>query len=408
MRFLHTADWHLGRTLAGIDLLEDQAHFIDHCYLPALREHRPHAVVIAGDVFDRALPPAGAVELFDRAVASTVVELGIPMLVVAGNHDGPERLAAHRSLLGAARFHVVGRLRDEPEEVILGEPGDQASFWLVPFPDCLEHQARRRRSLQEAGDGVAPSRVAIPSHAECMSEAVRQIEARMTPGRPHVLVTHAMVAGSQASSSERQVCVGTAEAVPHDLFERFTYVALGHIHRPQSIGRASVRYSGSPLAYAFDELTQAVRCGGKQMMLVDLNAGEQPTLTPIPVRPRRPLVIIRGTAEEIVAGPPAGVDPDGYVLVQRTDAGTHPTLMERVRQMYPNFVRIMFATEHGAPSTSETVPSHVGRSTEDVIEEFLRDCTPPNLTEDARAGIDLALAQVLASHRSAERSGEQA
>lgn len=408
MRFLHTADWHLGRTLHGVDLIEDQAHFIDRCYLPALRDHRPDAVVLAGDVFDRALPASNAVELFDRAVASTVLDLGIPMLVVAGNHDGPERLASHRTLLGSSGFHVVGRLRGEPDEIVIDRDGDRASFWLVPFPDCLQHQARRRRELEAADPSASPRRVAIPSHRECMEEAIRQIEARMQSDRPNILVTHAMVAGSSGSSSERPVCVGNAEAVPHDLFDRFDYVALGHIHRPQRSGRPEVRYCGSPLAYAFDEVAQSAAHGGKQMLLVEVSHGVAPRVETIQVIPKRPLAIVRGTADELAAGPPPGLDPEAYVLAQRTDAGSRAGLFDELRHIYPNLLRIEFTERTTPDSPAGTRRSHLGRSPEEVVREFLQKETPASLTEADRQQLEHALSKVLAELQSADREGAAA
>jgi exonuclease SbcD len=407
MRFLHTADWHLGRSLHGFDLIEDQAHFVERCYLPALDHHRPDAVVLAGDVFDRAMPPADAVALFDRAVAATVLERRIPMLVVAGNHDGPERLAAHRGILGQSGFHVVGRLGAAPEPVVVGPPGDEACFWLVPFPDCLDYQARRRRERAAEASGEAPARMAIPTHRECMEETVRQIEAAMDRGRRNVLVTHAMVEGSGTSSSERDVCIGQAESVPHGLFSGFDYVALGHIHRPQAVGRPEVRYSGSPLAYAFDEVAQAGAAGGKQMLLVELARGSAPALTRIPVVPRRPLAIVTGTADEVLAGPAPGIDAGGYVLVRRTDAGTRAMLAEKLRDIYPNLVKIEFAARPERDGTPAAV-GHAdrGRTTEDVIRDFIRECTPADLPEDLRTSIESALAEVLAHAQAEEREGD--
>ena len=239
MRILHTSDWHLGRQFHGQSLLAHQAAFLDHL-VAAIDEHEVDLVVVAGDVFDRALPPVDAVALADDAFAR-LAGTRARVVVSSGNHDSATRLGLNSRLIDAAGFH----LRTDPdrvaEPVVVPDQHGAVAVYAVPYlePDLLRHRWE------------LPAR----SHVAALGEAVRRIRADLATrpvGTRAVVVAHAFVAGGASSDSERDIAVGGVSLVPLDLFDGFDYVALGHLH-----GRAvlsdSVRYSGSPLAYSFSE-----------------------------------------------------------------------------------------------------------------------------------------------------------
>jgi exonuclease SbcD len=249
MRFLHTADWHLGRTLGGFSLREEQAHMLGVEFPRLVRETRPDAVLLAGDVFDRAVPPAEAVELLDDILHRVVVDLGVPVVMIPGNHDDPRRLAFGARMLAAAGLHIgdsplgrVIRLADAHGEVAIVAAG-------YASPLALAQQA--------AGADFADHDAAFAWLApQLQTLCTTRCTTLCTPTRRRVLVAHAFVAGGTESESERQISVGGTGQIAAHRVAGFDYVALGHLHRPQALAGGRIRYSGSPLAYSSSEAGQ--------------------------------------------------------------------------------------------------------------------------------------------------------
>lgn len=251
MRFLHTSDWHLGRSFHRVNLLGAQAAFIDHL-VETVREHEVDAVLVAGDVYDRAVPPLPAVELYDRAL-HRLADLGVPTVMISGNHDSARRLGVGAGLIGRAGIH----LRTDPagcaDPVVLADVHGDVALYGLPY---LEPALVR----DEFGAGKV-------SHEAVLGAAMDRIRADLAgraPGTRSVVLAHAFVTGGQASDSERDITVGGVEAVPASVFDGVDYAALGHLHGCQTINER-VRYSGSPLAYSFSEADHR-----KSMWLVEL------------------------------------------------------------------------------------------------------------------------------------------
>ncbi|NLF04136.1 MAG: exonuclease SbcCD subunit D [Actinomycetales bacterium] len=252
MRILHTSDWHLGRTLHGVDLLDHQAAYLDHL-VELARAERVHAVVVAGDVYDRALPPVRAVELLSETLARLAEVTHV--ILTPGNHDSATRLGFGAAVM-RPEVHVRARVADVGTPVVV--PSDDGEAWVYALP-YLDPDATRRDLSPDPTD---PERDLVRSHEAVMGAAMDRVRAgvaarRAAGGRGHVVVAaHAFVVGGQPSESERDIRVGGVDSVPSGVFAGADYVALGHLHGPQQVSGAGAlaRYCGSPLAYSFSEV----------------------------------------------------------------------------------------------------------------------------------------------------------
>ena len=233
MRFIHTSDWHLGKVLHQHSLLEDQQHALEQLF-QILVDQRPDALVIAGDVFDRSVPPADAVRVLDDFLARVSLDLALPVVMIAGNHDGAERLGFGARLMAERRLCIAGPMRSELPTLTLHDAHGPVVFFPLPYADPaaiqLTHPYDEPRTHQRATEAL-------------VAHALQQKPA----GARSVCVAHAFVYGGSESESERPLTLGGTGLVDHTVFDGFDYVALGHLHRPQSVGRAAVRYCGSLL-----------------------------------------------------------------------------------------------------------------------------------------------------------------
>lgn len=320
-RLLHTADWHLGRAFHGARLVDAQAAWVD--WLVALAvEERPEAVLVSGDLYDRALPPVDAVRLADEAL-SRLAEVA-PVVLIPGNHDSAARLGFGAALLQRGGLH----LRTDP--LRSGDPVllDDLALYAVPYlePDVV--------GVGLAADGRG--------HGPVVAAAMDRVRADLA-GRPagtrSAVLAHAFVAGGEASASERELAVGGVACVPTAAFAGVDYVALGHLHAPQRVG-ARVRYAGSPLAFSFSEATQR-----KSVALVDVAAGVAPVVELVPCPVPRGLARLRGTLAELLTDPVHAAAEAAWVEVTLTDAVRPSDAMERLRGRFPHAVVLHFAPE---------------------------------------------------------------
>jgi DNA repair protein SbcD/Mre11 len=321
MRFLHTADWHLGRLFHQVHLTEDQA-FVLRQLVDVARDARVDAVVVAGDVYDRAVPPPEAVGLLDDVLSELLLGLKVPVVMAAGNHDSPERLAFGARVLARQGLHLFGRPSAGLAPVVLGDAHGTVSFYVAPYAE----PALIRECL--AGDDVVDHQSGMRALLASM------LDAHPARGRS-VFVGHAFVNGALGSDSERPLSVGGAGAVDPSTFGGFQYVALGHLHRPQDIVDAgsAIRYAGALLEYSFDEVGQR-----RSVTIVDIDGAGAPRLEEVPLVPRRALRRIEGTLEELLHG--GGPSCDDYVVARLLDR--HPVLdpIGRLRGVYPNILCI--------------------------------------------------------------------
>ncbi|MEN9646961.1 MAG: hypothetical protein RL238_3630 [Actinomycetota bacterium] len=330
MRILHTSDWHLGRNFGPVSLLADQAAFVDWLVQVCAQEHID-LVVIAGDVYDRAIPPNEAVVLFRDALLR-LQRAGHTVAAITGNHDGADRVAAYDELIDASGVYVRGGYSKVGEVLALEFADGPLDLVLLPFldpqaaPDSLAAAPG-----DEAGDDAYERRLRR-THQSVLAAAVQATTAQRR-GVRSVAVSHAFVTNGEPSESERQLSVGGAATVDVEVFSSFSYAALGHLHRPQTI-TPTVRYSGTPLAYSFSEAHR------KSVTVVDLGADGACTVTEIDVPIGRAVLTVEGTIDELLRHEPTAAERASLVRARITDPGVVLDAKPRLSKVYPYVVEI--------------------------------------------------------------------
>jgi exonuclease SbcD len=352
LRILHTSDWHLGRSLHRVPLLDAQAAFLDHL-LATVRERDVEAVVVAGDVYDRAVPSLPAVELYDRAL-HRLAALGVPTVLISGNHDSARRLGVGAGLLGAAGVHLRTRPAECAEPVLLGDAHGQVAFYGLPY---LE-------------PGLVKDEFAAPADHEGVIRAaldrVRADLASRPAGTRSVVLAHAFVTGGAPSDSERDITVGGVSAVPAALFDGIDYVALGHLHGSQVISER-LRYSGSPLAYSFSEADHR-----KSMWLVDIDGAGNLTAERVDCPVPRPLARLRGTLGELLADPAHTPYEEAWVEATLTDSVRPEEPMARLATRFPHLLSLVFAPERTPEQDGRSYARRLeGRGDHDITADFV-------------------------------------
>ena len=318
MRLLHISDLHIGKQVNEFPMLDDQRFMLERI-LDIIRTRKIDALLIAGDIYDRAVPSAEAVELFD----SFLTELAgrhIPVLAIAGNHDSPERIAFGAGLMAPSGVYLSPVYNGRVEPVTLSDAYGEVRFYLLPFIK----PAPVRRFYPDA---------VIESYTDALRCAVEHMD--IDPSARNVLVTHQFVTGGVRSESE-DITVGGTDNVDAAVFDGFDYVALGHLHGAQNIGRETLRYSGTPLKYSFAEKDQI-----KSITVVKLGAKGNVSVSSLPLTPRRDMREIRGTYIELTLRDSyAGTDTEDYIHAVLTDENDIPNALARLRSIYPNLMKL--------------------------------------------------------------------
>ncbi|MEB1807074.1 MAG: exonuclease SbcCD subunit D [Bacillaceae bacterium] len=338
MKFFHTADWHLGKLVQGVYMTEDQKHVLDQL-IKEVEKEKPDAVVIAGDLYDRSIPPTEAVDLLDEVLETIVLKLKIPVLAIGGNHDGPERLDFGRKIMKSNGFHIVGQYTDTFEPVILHDEHGEVHFHLVPYAE--PSKVRYEMQLED-----------VRSHNEAMQAIINKIVETMNNNARHIFVGHAFVTpyGEEkpnTSDSERPLAIGGAEHVNANLFAPFHYTALGHLHQAHHVGNEKIRYAGSPLKYSISEEHHK-----KGYYIVELDQSGEVSVEKRLLEPRRTIRTVEGKIDEIEQHE----RNEDYVFVRLLDESPVLSPMERIRSVYPNAMHVervisFLATDHANEET---------------------------------------------------------
>jgi exonuclease SbcD len=415
MRLLHTSDWHLGRTLHGVDLLGYQSAYLDHL-VELARSEAVDAVLVSGDIYDRAFPPVDAVRLLEEALGR-LTEVA-PVLITSGNHDSATRLGFGAELMRPG-IHLATRLAGLAQPITVAPRSGEGPAGLVYALPYLDPDAARTE-LAEGDAPLARSHQAVMAAA--MGRVRRDLEGR-DPRGGVVVMAHAFVQGGEGSDSERDIRVGGVDRVPATLFRGADYVALGHLHGPQRVAwpggdggvgdgagdcgvsgvgggtEPVLRYAGSPLAFSFSEATHT-----KSTVLVDVQGGATPAgprvrceLVPAPV-PRR-LGDVRGTLEQLM-GPAFDDRAEWWLRVEVTDQIRPPDLMDRVRARFPHALEVRHRPPltPGARAVAEVTGSADPLAVAASFVEFAGGAAPT-------AAEVTALRETLEALRAAERSG---
>ncbi|MFJ3334262.1 exonuclease SbcCD subunit D [Streptomyces sp. NPDC086766] len=367
MRLLHTSDWHLGRAFHRVNMLDAQAAFIAHL-VTTVRERGVDAVVVSGDVYDRAVPPLAAVELFDDAL-HRLADLGVPTVMISGNHDSGRRLGVGAGLIDRAGIH----LRTEPAAcatpVVLADAFGDVAFYGLPYlePALVKEQFGVEKAGHEAVLAAAMDRV-------------RDDLAARAPGTRSVVLAHAFVTGGEASDSERDITVGGVAAVPAGVFDGVDYAALGHLHGCQTITER-VRYSGSPLPYSFSEAGHR-----KTMWLVDLDSDGSVTAERVDCPVPRALARIRGTLEDLLADAGLAGHREAWVEATLTDPVRPAEPMARLTERFPHTLSLVFDPERAPDDPDVSYARRLaGRGDREIAEDFVAHVRGTGPDEHERA-----------------------
>ena len=320
MRLLHTSDWHIGRQLHGVSLLEDQAHVLDQI-VSTVAEQAVDVVLISGDLYDRSVPPTEAVSLLNATLNRLCHDLGVQVIIIAGNHDSAERLDFAADPQCDAGLHIVGPLSADIQPISLTVDDMTVDFFGLPYADPA-----RVRHVYGAE---------LSSHEDAMALLLDSVKTKKQPGRPSVVLSHCFIDGGEESDSERPLSIGGADRINADLFAPFTYSALGHLHRPQYKGQEHVRYSGSILKYSFSEVEHQ-----KSVTLVELSAAGGVTTEYVELQPLRDMRILEGALEDILAAGASDPHSNDYVLARLTDTHAILDIIGKLRDVYPNTLHL--------------------------------------------------------------------
>lgn len=322
MKFLHTSDWHLGRQFHNVSLLEDQRHVLSQI-VDYIKQNPVDALVLAGDVYDRSIPPTLAIELLDGVVTQICAELGVPMIVIPGNHDGAKRLGFAAKQMKQSGLHIIADFQQMLEPVVLiSEQAGEVAFYGMPYndPELVRHYYQT---------------AAVSTHDEAHQHLCDLIVEQFKTSQRKVLVSHCFVDGAMESESERPLSIGGSDRVSHEHFLTFDYAALGHLHQPQMKDTDYIRYSGSLMKYSFSEQHHK-----KAMTLVELNKDGFVSATQIPLDAPHNMRIVEGELEQILQQGKTDPNSHDYLLVRLQDKHAILDPMEKLRKVYPNVLHL--------------------------------------------------------------------
>lgn len=318
MKILHTADLHIGKLVNGFSMLSDQKYILEEILKITDRE-QPDVFIIAGDVYDKSVPSAEAVVLFDDFLCR-LAKKNLHIFIISGNHDSAERIAFGGRLMEQSGVHLSPVYRKGIRPVVLADEHGPVNFYLLPF---IKPVHVRMQFPEEE----------IRTYADAVRTAVNGL--LIDCAERNVLVTHQFIAGSERSDSE-EMSVGGTDSIPSSVFDNFDYVALGHIHKPQRAGRETVRYSGSPLKYSISEASHS-----KSVTIVELGEKGEVRISTESLKPLRDIRVMKGTYDELMhKGFYSGFHTGDYCHVILTDEENIPDALRKMQTVYPNIMRL--------------------------------------------------------------------
>ncbi|ARK23823.1 exonuclease sbcCD subunit D [Sporosarcina sp. P37] len=322
MKFFHTADWHLGKLVQGTYMTEDQRYILQK-FIEDIKQEKPDAVIIAGDLYDRAIPPTEAVALLNDVLQEIVIDLQTPVIAIAGNHDSPGRLHFGSTFMKEQGLYITGELSADLSPVKLNDEFGDVYFHLIPYadPSVVSHLLKDD---------------SISSHQQAMKQIIERITQSMDENARHVFVGHAFITPhgekeDNTSDAERPLSIGGAEYVSADLFEPFHYTALGHLHQAHFVGNETIRYSGSPLKYSISEEKHQ-----KGYVIVELDGNGNTKIEKKLLTPLHDVRTVESTMDELLRME----TNDDYVFVKLLDTVPVIQPMEKIRSVFPNAMHV--------------------------------------------------------------------
>jgi len=379
VKIIHTGDWHIGKIVNEYHMTKDQEYILNQL-LDIIREESPHAIIIAGDIYDRSVAPVEAVELLDKVLGKIVLEYNIPVLAIAGNHDSPERLNFGSEILKTKGLYIEGLLKKEPEKVVLYDEYGPVNFYLIPYAD-----AALVRDVYEDSN--------IRNQQDAMKAIIDKIKATMNRDERNVIITHGYIRGTEdpeTCDSERPLSIGGTDMVSYELFDDFCYTALGHLHSPQKAGKENIRYSGSLMKYSFSEVKHK-----KGVNIVNIDDKGEVMVETRQLIPLRDMRIIKGELNKLM-------DPEVYSLGNRedyikvilTDKGELLEPMRKLKSVYPNIMQLELEDRGTRGEQYLSARASRGKSKLELFSEFYKYISDEELAEDSSEIISRIIEEV--------------
>lgn len=363
MKLIHLSDLHLGKRVNEFSMLEDQEYILREI-LRIVETEKPKGVIIAGDVYDKTIPPAEAVKLLDEFLVQ-LAKMNVHAYVISGNHDSEERIAFGGRIMNASGIYLSPVFTGKVTPVEEDDEEGPVRIYMLPFIKPVD--ARHAYPDEE-----------IVSYTDAVRAAVQHME--INPEVRNILAAHQFVTGAERSESE-EVSVGGTDNVDASVFEKFDYVALGHLHGPQKIGKETIRYCGTPLKYSFSEKDQV-----KSVTIVELGGKGSTTVRTVPLHPHHEMREIRGTYNELaLKATYEGTATDDYIHAVLTDEDYVPDAMARLRTIYPNIMKLDYDNKRTRSSGEITAGSETEKKSEiELFDEFFRIQNGQPLKEEQR------------------------
>ncbi|WP_407833212.1 exonuclease SbcCD subunit D [Vibrio rotiferianus] len=374
MKFIHTSDWHLGRQFHNVSLLDDQQAVLDQL-IQYIENNPVDAVVVAGDIYDRSVPPTIAIELLNKVVKRICGELNTPMILISGNHDGAERLGFGSEQMKNAGLHIISNFEDMLTPVVIEtESAGQVAFYGMPYND----PEQVRFAYQEP----------VSTHDQAHKLLAEKITEHFQPEQRNVLVSHCFVDGAIESESERPLSIGGSDRVSHEHFLNFDYVALGHLHQPQKKGEEYIRYSGSLMKYSFGEQNQK-----KGFTLVEVDQNGFVSAEHVDLSAPHEMRIIEGELEQVIEQGKTDPKNEDYLLVRLMDKHAILNPMEKLRTVYPNVLHLekpgmLIGVEQ------EMAQAKLARSEIDMFRDFFTEAQDGQLSQEQDQAISDIIKQL--------------
>lgn len=374
MKFIHTSDWHLGRQFHNVSLLDDQQAVLDQL-IQYIEDNPVDAVVVAGDIYDRSVPPTIAIELLNKVVKRICGELNTPMILISGNHDGAERLGFGSEQMKNAGLHIISNFEDMLIPVVIEtESAGQVAFYGMPYND----PEQVRFAYQEP----------VSTHDQAHKLLAEKITEQFQSEQRNVLVSHCFVDGAIESESERPLSIGGSDRVSHEHFLNFDYVALGHLHQPQKKGEEYIRYSGSFMKYSFGEQNQK-----KGFTLVEIDQNGFVSAEHFNLTAPHEMRIVEGELEQVIEQGKTDPKNEDYLLVRLMDKHAILNPMEKLRTVYPNVLHLekpgmLIGVEQ------EMAQAKLARSEIDMFRDFFTEAQDSQLSQEQDQAISDIIKQL--------------
>ncbi len=374
MKFIHTSDWHLGRQFHNVSLLEDQQAVLEQL-IQYIENNPVDAVIVAGDVYDRSVPPTIAIELLNRVVKRICGELNTPMILISGNHDGAERLGFGSEQMKRSGLHIISNFEDMLTPVVIEtKAAGHVAFYGMPYND----PEQVRYVYKEP----------VSTHDEAHKLIAEKITEQFQPEHRNILISHCFVDGAIESESERPLSIGGSDRVSHEHFLNFDYVALGHLHQPQKKGEEYIRYSGSLMKYSFGEQNQK-----KGFTLVEIGKDGFIGAEHIELTAPHEMRIVEGELEQILEWGKTDPKNEDYLLVRLMDKHAILNPMEKLRTVYPNVLHLekpgmLIGVEQ------EMAQAKLARSEIDMFKDFFAEAQDSELSNEQEQAISDIIKQL--------------